>query len=121
MSLFDEDALALFAEQSHALLTGVDEQRVPSGGVASVVSRIVHSWKDRGIVIDGGRDGPPVIAKADDLPHGTVVVLSRDGDKVSRTDLADEKLSDYSSVVKAVAAGSSASAKADTANAALPL
>jgi hypothetical protein len=90
------------------------------GILATVVNRIVHSWKDHGAVIDARGDGPPAVARSNDLPHGTVVILTRDGDRSERTDLPDEKLSDYiAAALTALSGGASATASAGAANAAV--
>jgi hypothetical protein len=65
------------------------------GILVTVINQIVHSWTDKGVLIDARGTGDPRILKDGDLPYGTVVILSRDGDKTTRTDLTDEKLSDY--------------------------
>ncbi len=85
------------------------------GILATVVNKIVHSWKDHGTVLDARGDGPPVIAKADDLPHGTVVILTRDGDKAQRTDLPTDKLSDYVAAALGAVSGGASAADSDAA------
>lgn len=84
--------------------------------LARVVERMILDWKGRGIVVDARGTGAPVITKDTGLPYGTVVLLTRDGDKAVRTDLSEEKLSDYIvAAVKAVMSGASASGAASAA------
>jgi hypothetical protein len=86
------------------------------GILAATISHIIHGWKDKGSIIDARGDGDPKVISAPDLPHGTVVILTRDGDEATRTDLPTEKLGDYiAAALKALTPGASAT---DAANAA---
>lgn len=78
--------------------------------LVKVVNRVVHGWKDHGIVIDARGTGAPRTIGDKSLPHGTVIILTRDGDKSERTELPEERLSDYvSAALGAVAGGATAS------------
>lgn len=84
--------------------------------LVETINRVVHSWKDEGVFIDASREGPASV-KRGKIPYGTVAVLTRDGDKVERTDLPEQKIGDYvAGVLKALAGGDKVSAtKADKA------
>ena len=85
------------------------------GILASVINRIVHSWRDTGTMVDARGDGAPVVTRAPELPHGTVVFVAQDGTSFQRTDLPDDKLSDYiASALKALTTNSSAANTAQT-------
>ncbi len=91
---------------------------IPPGLVLliTVIDRVIHGWRDHGIVVDARGTGAPRIMRERDLPYGTVVILTRDGDQAKRTDLAPDKLSDYlSGALSAIAKGASASAAAQQA------
>jgi hypothetical protein len=84
---------------------------IPPGAalLVRVVDRIVHGWRDHGILIDARGTGEPAVIKNTDLPYGTVVILTRDGEKAERSDLAEDDLSKYvSAALGAVAGGASA-------------
>ncbi len=87
------------------------------GLLAYVGNRIAKTWFDHGTLIDARGTGVPVVVKQDGLPYGTVVILTRDGDKSQRTDLPDEdSVSEYiSKALSAVVQGDSASGADDKA------
>lgn len=90
------------------------------GLLALVINRIVHSWRDHGVIIDARGSGAPTIIEERSLPYGTVVILSRDGDKSKRSDLSEMELSKYiSEAVKAISGGASAEAVKAAAESAL--
>ena len=90
------------------------------GLLAQVINRIVHSWRDHGVVIDARGVGAPTISKDNSLPFGTVIVLTRDGEMSKRSDLDDVDLSKYiGEAVKAVSGGASAAAAKTAAEGAL--
>jgi hypothetical protein len=77
--------------------------------LAKTVNDIVHSWKDHGTVIDATGDGDPKIKGGGDLPYGTVVVITKDGESAERSDLEGELAGDYiAKVLKALKGGASA-------------
>jgi hypothetical protein len=79
--------------------------------LASVINRIVHSWTGRGTLVDARGDGPPRIVEELDLPYGSVVILTRHGDEVHRSDLPDERIGDYlAQAVRALDGGETATA-----------
>lgn len=90
------------------------------GLLALVANKIAHSWLDHGTLIDARGEGPAQVVKQDGLPYGTVVILSRDGDKSERSDLPDDSsVSDYiGKALTALSGGASASEadKSATAN-----
>lgn len=73
------------------------------------VDRAIHGWKDHGILIDARGTGAPRIVHDESIAYGTVVTITRDGDEAIRTELPEEKLSDYvGGAVKAISGGASA-------------
>jgi hypothetical protein len=90
------------------------------GLLAQVINRIVHSWRDHGVLIDARGTGAPTLIKENSLPYGTVVILTRDGEQSSRSDLPEIDLSTYiGAAVKAASGGASAAAAKTAAEAAL--
>jgi hypothetical protein len=90
------------------------------GLLAQIINRIVHSWTDCGVLIDARGTGAPTIIKDKSLPHGTVVILTRNGETSKRTDLADVDLSKYiGEAVRAVSGGAAATAAKNAAEAAI--
>lgn len=88
--------------------------------VALTLNDIVHSWKDRGTVIDARGEGDPKISASKGLPYGTIVILTRDGDEAKRSDLAPTDVGAYlASALKALAGGASASVAAKAAASAI--
>jgi hypothetical protein len=83
-----------------------------TGLLALVVNRIVHSWRTGGVVIDARGAGEPIIRKDRDLPFGTVVVLSRDGEVSKRTDLPEPDVAKYvAAVMKGLGGGAASESK----------
>jgi hypothetical protein len=77
--------------------------------LAQVINSIAHSWIDRGVVIDARGTGAPVIRTDKALPHGTIVILTRDGQSAKRTDLPGVDTAAYiAAVLKGLAGGEGA-------------
>lgn len=90
------------------------------GVLALVINRIVHSWHDHGVLIDARGTGAPTLIKDSSLPYGTVVILTRDGQQSSRSDLAEMDLSKYiGAAMQALSGGASATAAKTVAEGAL--
>jgi len=95
---------------------------IPPGAalLALVINRIIHSWRDHGVLIDARGTGAPAIVKETSLPYGTVVILTRDGEQSRRSDLPEIDLAKYiESAVRAVSGGASAGAAKTAAESAL--
>ena len=84
--------------------------------LASVTNRIVERWRRNGVLIDARKDGPPEVSPLPGTPYGTVVILSRDGDRNERSDLPEENLGDYiAKAIGALSGGASATEAAEAA------
>src|SRR3954453_11691260 len=70
---------------------------IPPGAalLAKVVNRIVERWRKVGVLIDARDVRPPVVQKLPGTPFGTVVILTKDGQRSERSDIAEEDLGDY--------------------------
>jgi hypothetical protein len=81
------------------------------GLLAFVANKIAHSWLDHGTLIDARGQGAPQVVEQGGLPYGTVVILTRDGDKSERSDLPDDaSVSTYiEKALTALSSGDSAS------------
>ncbi len=81
------------------------------GLLALVANRIAHSWLDHGTLIDARGDGPVQVVEQKGLDYGTVVLLTRDGDRSERSDLPDgSSVGDYiGKALTALGGGASAS------------
>jgi hypothetical protein len=78
--------------------------------LGSVFNRILERWRRNGVMIDAREDGPPEVRPLPGTPFGTVLILSRDGDRSERSDLPEDNLSDYiAKAVGALTGGASAS------------
>jgi hypothetical protein len=85
---------------------------IPPGAalLAKVVNRIVHEWREHGILIDARGTGAPVIIESNGIPYGVINILTRDGDEVEHSLLPEEDLSKYvAAAVTSVTGGASAS------------
>ncbi|MDQ6883587.1 MAG: hypothetical protein M3077_05010 [Candidatus Dormibacteraeota bacterium] len=92
---------------------------IPPGAalLIQVIDRVIHGWRDHGIIVDARGTGAPRILAEKDLPAGTVVTLTRDGEEAKRTDLPEQKVSDYvSAALTAIAGGASAADAASQAS-----
>jgi hypothetical protein len=78
--------------------------------LARTVDRIIHGWKDHGVLIDARGTGAPVIIESPALPYGVVEILTRAGEKVQHELLPEEDLGKYvAGAAGALAEGASAS------------
>jgi hypothetical protein len=91
---------------------------VPPGAalLIQVIGRVIRDFTRHGVVIDARGTDAPRITSEKDLPYGTVIILTRDGDQAKRTDLPEAKISEYvSAALTAVSGGASATGAAQQA------
>lgn len=88
---------------------------IPPGAaiLAVVINRIIHSWVDHGTLIDARGTGAPRITEEPALDAGTVVILTRDGDKSERSNLSEDTASEYIGKALAALSGGASATEAD--------
>lgn len=76
--------------------------------LTKVVNEVVHSWRGHGVLLDATGD-KPAVNPMPGTPYGTIVILSKDGEQATRTDLAGEDVSRYiGAAITALTSGASA-------------
>lgn len=76
--------------------------------LTKVINEVIHSWKGHGVLLDATGD-KPVVKPMPGTPYGTIVILSKDGERAARTDLAGEDVSKYiGAAITALSGGATA-------------
>jgi hypothetical protein len=84
--------------------------------LTKVVNEVVHSWKGHGVLLDATSD-KPLVKPMPGTPYGTIVILSKNGEQATRTDIAGEDLSKYIGAAITALAGGAGASDADHAGA----